>query len=92
LNLAMLQAEGGGKAKLRTQWNEVYKVVYSEKLGGMDSEFDRMHSVHRSLSVGALNRIISPANLRPYLIHAVERGMRLEDAARKADLEIVEAA
>ena len=92
LNVAMLQAEGGEKAKLRAQWNELYKVVYSEKLGEMASEFDRIHSVHRALSVGALNRIISPANLRPYLIHAVERGMRVEDATQKADLEIVEAA
>ena len=92
LNVAMLQAEGGEKAKLRAQWNELYKVVYSEKLGEMASEFDRIHSVHRALSVRALNRIISPANLRPYLIHAVERGMRVEDATQKADLEIVEAA
>jgi acetyl-CoA carboxylase carboxyltransferase component len=93
LNLAMLQAEGGEKAKLRTQWNELYKIVYSEKLGEMASEFDRIHSVHRALSVGALNCIIPPANLRPYLIHAVERGMAAEDAAkRSADLEVVEAA
>jgi hypothetical protein len=92
LNVAMLQAEGGEKAKLRAQWNELYKVVYSEKLGEMAGEFDRIHSVHRALSVGALNRIISPANLRPYLIHAVERGMRVEDAGRSQDLEIAEAA
>jgi hypothetical protein len=45
------------------------------------------------LSVGALNYIIPPANLRPYLIDAVERGMRNEEnASENAELEIVEAA
>lgn len=93
LNVAMLQAEGGEKAKLRAQWNELFKVVYSEKLGEMASEFDRIHSVHRALSVGALNCIIPPANLRPYLIRAVERGMRVEDTGkRRADREMLQAA
>jgi hypothetical protein len=38
-------------------------------------EFDRVHSVHRALSVGALHDIIPPANLRPYLVHAIERAI-----------------
>ena len=92
LNLAMLQAEGGEKAKLRTQWNELFKLVYSEKLGEMANEFDRIHSVHRALSVGALNCIIPPANLRPYLIRAVERGIREDIAKQSSDLKVVVAA
>ena len=93
LNAAMLQAEGEKKAALRSEWNEMFKLVYSEKLGEMASEFDRVHSVHRALSVGALNCILPPADLRPYLIRAVERGMEAENAAiQSADLEIVEAA
>lgn len=31
-------------------------------------EFDRVHSVHRALRVGALHDIIPPAQLHPYLI------------------------
>jgi hypothetical protein len=42
------------------------------------SEFDRIHSVHRALEVGALHRILPPADLRPYLIHAVESGIARE--------------
>ena len=92
LNVAMLQAEGEDKAKLRAQWNELYKVVYSEKLGEMAGEFDRIHSVQRALDVGALNSIIPPANLRPYLIHALERGINAEDEAKqKTSLEMVAA-
>ena len=93
LSLAMQQAEAGEKAKLRAQWNELFKLVHSEKLGEMASEFDRIHSVQRALSVGALDCIILPANLRPYLIDAVERGMGAEDTAkRSAEREMLNAA
>jgi hypothetical protein len=34
--------------------------------------------VHRALKVGSLDRIISAAELRPYLIDAIERGMARE--------------
>ena len=93
LNQAMLQADAAEKGRLRSQWNELHDVVYSEKLGEMASEFDRVHSVFRALSVGALDHIIPPANLRSYLINAVERGIqREEEALEKGTLEIVEAA
>ena len=59
----------------------------------MAGEFDRIHSVHRALSVGALDQIIPPASLRPYLVQAVERGMRgHKNASGKAELKVLEAA
>ena len=78
LSQAMAQAEGAEKGRLRAQWEELFKIVHSERLGEMAAEFDRVHSVQRALQVGALNCIIPPANLRPYLIDAVERGIRKE--------------
>jgi len=82
LTAAMAKAEGAEKGRLRAQWEELFKVVHSEKLGEMAAEFDRVHSVQRALAVGALNCIIPPANLRPYLIDAVERGMGREEEAK----------
>src|SRR5271166_6095834 len=67
------------KGKLRSERNELFKVVHSEKLGEVADEFDHVHSVQRALEVGALHHILPPANLRPYLIHAVERGMAKEE-------------
>ncbi len=87
LSQAMAQAEGAEKGRLRTQWEELFKIVHSEKLGEMASEFDRVHSVQRALQVGALNCIIPPANLRPYLIDAVERGIRKEQDSKPSRLE-----
>ncbi len=75
LNQAIAQAEGAEKGRLRAQWDELFKVIHSEKLGEMAAEFDRVHCVQRALDVGALNYIIPPATLRPYLIHAIERGI-----------------
>jgi len=82
LSGAMAKAEGAEKGRLHAQWEELFKVVHSEKLGEMAAEFDRVHSVQRALDVGALNCIIPPANLRPYLIDAVERGMGREKEGR----------
>jgi acetyl-CoA carboxylase carboxyltransferase component len=76
LTQAMAKAEGKEKSRFRAQWNELFKVIHSEKLGEMAEEFDRVHSVHRALQVGALHHILPPASLRPYLVDAVERGMK----------------
>jgi acetyl-CoA carboxylase carboxyltransferase component len=78
LNEAIARAQGTEKGQLRARWNELFQIVHSEKLGEVASEFDRIHSVHRALSVGALHHIIPPSKLRPYLIHAVERGIASE--------------
>jgi acetyl/propionyl-CoA carboxylase alpha subunit/acetyl-CoA carboxylase carboxyltransferase component len=84
LNQALARAEGLEKGRLRAQWNELFKIIHSEKLGEMAAEFDRIHSVQRALGVGALHRIIPPSHLRPYLIHAVERSMAAEERLAEA--------
>ena len=84
LTQAMSQAEGAEKVRLRAQWEELFKLIHSEKLGEMAAEFDRVHSVQRALQVGALDRIIPPATLRPYLIDALERGMAKDEAGTLA--------
>jgi acetyl-CoA carboxylase carboxyltransferase component len=82
LNQAIAQADGVEKGRLRAQWDELFKIVHSEKLGEVADEFDRIHSVQRALKVGALHEIIPPATLRPYLIHALERAVGKEEESR----------
>jgi acetyl/propionyl-CoA carboxylase alpha subunit/acetyl-CoA carboxylase carboxyltransferase component len=84
LSDAMAKADGLEKGRLRAQWNELFKIIHSEKLGEMANEFDRIHSVQRALGVGALNCIIQPAHLRPYLIQALERRMEPQKVAQAA--------
>ena len=54
-----------------------------EKLGEVAAEFDAIHTVERAEQVGSVHRIVPAARLRPYLVEAVERGMRrtIEDDA-----------
>ena len=75
--LAALAAEATGaeRARLRAALKEVRAIVYSEKLGEVADEFDAIHSVDRALEVGSIDRIIPPAQLRPYIVDALERGM-----------------
>jgi hypothetical protein len=71
----------------------VTQAERSEKLGGVADEFDRIHSVERALKVGSLDRIIPPAELRPQLIAAVERGMaRALERTADADRLLVQPA
>src|SRR5208337_2924810 len=92
MNQAMTKADGVEKNRLRAQWNELFKVVHSEKLGEMAEEFDRVHSVHRALEVGALHHILPPADLRPYLIHSVESGIAKESENSAPTLKAMEPA
>jgi acetyl-CoA carboxylase carboxyltransferase component len=78
LSAAVESADSPQKGRLRSEWNQLFRTVHSEKLGEVAEEFDRVHSVHRALEVGALHRIIQPRNLRPYLIDAVRRGIEKE--------------
>lgn len=68
-------ASGPEKIELRVQLGEVTRVVHSEKLGEMATEFDGIHSVQRALQVGSIHRIVPPDQLRPYLVDAIERGV-----------------
>jgi acetyl/propionyl-CoA carboxylase alpha subunit/acetyl-CoA carboxylase carboxyltransferase component len=94
LSQSIAKAEGADKGRLRARWEELFKAVHSEKLGELAAEFDRVHSVQRALAVGALHHIIPPGNLRPYLIHAIERGIakELETQSGKPEVVAVEAA
>ncbi|HEY6947036.1 MAG TPA: carboxyl transferase domain-containing protein [Candidatus Acidoferrum sp.] len=87
LTEAIANADDAEKRRLRNEWDELFKVVHSERLGEVAAEFDRIHSVHRALRVGALHNILPPATLRPYLIHAVERGMGQGEELQREEQE-----
>ena len=62
--------------RLQAELAQLRESVRSEKLGEVAMEFDTIHSVERALKVGSVHRIVPADALRPYLIDAVERGMR----------------
>jgi acetyl-CoA carboxylase carboxyltransferase component len=74
-------AEGAEKTKLRAEEAGLYDAVRSEKLGEVADEFDHVHSVERAQAMGSVHQIIPAAELRPYLVAAVERGIERHTSA-----------
>jgi acetyl-CoA carboxylase carboxyltransferase component/biotin carboxyl carrier protein len=89
LTARLSTADGRRAAVIRARLVETSAAVRSQKLGEVASEFDKIHSVHRALGVGSVDRIIPAARLRPYLIDAIERGLARDlvtrDSGRAAD-------
>ncbi|HWE09149.1 MAG TPA: carboxyl transferase domain-containing protein [Solirubrobacteraceae bacterium] len=76
LDERIAQADGGETRQLRAERDAAWAEVRARKLGEFAAEFDAIHSIERAVDVGSVDRIIAPSALRPYLIDAVERGMR----------------
>ncbi len=62
--------------RLRAELEAARPAVHADKLGEMADEFDHVHSIERARGVGSVDAIVPAARLRPYLIDAVQRGMR----------------
>jgi acetyl/propionyl-CoA carboxylase alpha subunit/acetyl-CoA carboxylase carboxyltransferase component len=73
---ALAAADEVGRARLRADLVDLRASVRSEKLGQVAAEFEQVHNIERALSVGSVHAIIPARELRPYLISAVERGIR----------------
>jgi acetyl-CoA carboxylase carboxyltransferase component/biotin carboxyl carrier protein len=69
------------RLRLRARLSALVEQVRAEKLGEVAREFDAVHSVDRAQHVGSVHRVVPADGLRPYLIDAVERGMRREEQA-----------
>ncbi|MGZ6528214.1 MAG: carboxyl transferase domain-containing protein, partial [Actinomycetota bacterium] len=89
LQQAMTDAEGAEKSRLRTRLADLTAAVRSEKLGEVAAEFDNIHTIYRAREMGSVDTIISPSNVRPYLIDAVERGI-LRELARTSAFDAAE--
>jgi acetyl/propionyl-CoA carboxylase alpha subunit/acetyl-CoA carboxylase carboxyltransferase component len=78
LKKALKNQSGSERAKLLADYDQMFKSVTAEKRGELAEKFDLIHSVQRAQEVGSIDYVIPPANLRPYLIKAVERGIERE--------------
>ncbi len=60
-------------AQLHHELADTVQVVRAEKLKQVADEFDNIHNIERAQRVGSVDRIILPAELRPFIIGALER-------------------
>jgi acetyl-CoA carboxylase carboxyltransferase component len=75
LRTLLAEASGAERAALSARLAETEASVRAEKLGAVAAEFDQVHSIQRAVEVGSVDAIISPAQLRPRVIAAIERGL-----------------
>ncbi|MGZ4201649.1 MAG: carboxyl transferase domain-containing protein, partial [Thermoleophilaceae bacterium] len=80
-------AEGVARQQLRARRAALLAHVVAEKRGALAAQFDAIHSVERAVRMGSVRRTIAPAALRPYLIDAVERGIRSTTASASTTSE-----
>ena len=66
--------------RLRAELASTLETVRSEKMGELAAKFDSIHSIQRAVEVGSVNGIVAAADLRPYLVEAIERGMARTEA------------
>jgi acetyl-CoA carboxylase carboxyltransferase component len=68
-------ASGVERARLATELAETRSTVRAEKLGQVASEFDGVHSIQRAVTVGSVDAVVAPHEIRPRIIAAVEEGL-----------------
>jgi acetyl-CoA carboxylase carboxyltransferase component len=76
LEAEIARADEAARGGLRSRWHEIYDAIYAEKLGEVARHFDSVHDVYRAQKVGSLHHVLPAERLRPYLVEAVERGIR----------------
>jgi hypothetical protein len=69
-------ADGAERQRLRAERAVLLETVRNEKMGELAAKFDRIHSIERAVDVGSVSGIVAAEALRPYLVDAIERGMR----------------
>jgi acetyl/propionyl-CoA carboxylase alpha subunit/acetyl-CoA carboxylase carboxyltransferase component len=80
LRTRIAAADPDEAGSLRAALAETSERVRSEKLGEVADEFDAIHTIQRARRVGSVDAIIPAAELRPYVIRAVERGLARADS------------
>jgi acetyl-CoA carboxylase carboxyltransferase component len=80
----MEKARGADRAHLQAEYDREFKAVLAEYRAALAEQFDSIHTVQRARDVGSIDRIVSVAELRPYLVDAVERGMARDAALPQA--------
>jgi acetyl-CoA carboxylase carboxyltransferase component len=71
---ALESSEPGDRGQAQQRYEEVLREVEAETQAAVAQEFDEVHSVERAREVGSLSAIISPSEMRSFLVEQVLAG------------------
>ena len=60
------------RAEIQVELADVRAAVRAEKISEIAAEFDGVHNIHRAVEVGSVDKVISPAELRPAIVEVIE--------------------
>ena len=72
LEAQLREAPAETHAARQLELAEARGAVRAEKISEVAAEFDGVHSIHRAVEVGSVDRVITPAQLRPAIVEAIE--------------------
>lgn len=75
LESRVAEADADERPALLHRLHDLTGRITTEIQAAVAREFDDIHTVERALQVGSIDHIVTPAELRPYLIAAVRRGL-----------------
>lgn len=81
-------SDGVERQRLREQRAVLWTDVLAQKRREFADRFDAVHSVERAVEVGSVQEIVQSTALRPYLIDAVQRGMRRVENHEQIDGDV----
>ncbi len=60
------------RGELQLALADAQAAARAEKISEIAAEFDGVHSIHRAVRVGSVDKVITPAQLRPAIIETIE--------------------
>ena len=72
LEATLREAAAEDHAELQLELAEASASVRAEKISEVAAEFDGVHSIHRAVEVGSVDRVIALTELRPSIVHTIE--------------------
>ncbi|MEO3936270.1 carboxyl transferase domain-containing protein [Dermatophilaceae bacterium Soc4.6] len=69
---SLAQASEDERAARRVALTDIRTAVRAEKLGEVAAQFDGIHSIRRAVRVGAVDKVVDAAALRPEIIAALD--------------------
>ena len=76
LEARLRTARSEAKAALQVELADARAAVRAEKISEIAAEFDAVHNIHRAVEVGSVDRVITPAELRPAIIATIDQFVR----------------
>ena len=61
------------RGELQLALADAQAAARAEKISEIAAEFDGVHSIHRAVRVGSVDKVILPSELRPAIIETIER-------------------